>query len=141
MIKAFLSISIGLYMAVLATTAQASIYDKTSCHYSNVYEDIDCLNKENKQFINDLNNIYNIIKTTKVSVDEVLVPSSEYLKAFSESQMAWDKFTTANCEMLNLPYASLQGGGTGLVHRACWNDAYRNRVNELNRWILELQSN
>ena len=122
-----------------AVNAQASIYEHTTCNNANVYEDIDCLEKENKQFINDLNNIYNIIKTTKVSVDEALVSSSEYLKSFNESQTAWNKFTTANCQMLNLPYASLQGGGIDLVHRSCWNNAHRSRVNELNSWMAELQ--
>ncbi len=139
MLKPFLNSSIFLCIAIFVTTAQASIYDKTTCNNANVYEDIDCLGQENKQFINDLNIIYNTIKTTKVSVDEASVPSSEYLKSFNESQTAWNKFTTANCQMLNLPYASLQGGGIGLVNGACWNNAYRSRVNELNSWMAELQ--
>ncbi len=140
MSKLFLGSMIGLCAAMVSVNVQASIYENTSCHYANVYEDIICLDKENKQLIEEINKVYEIVKTTKVSVDEALIPSTEYLKYFTESQAAWNKFTTANCQMLNLSYASLQGGGMGLVHRSCWNKAYRNRVNELNSWIAELQN-
>ena len=139
MAKQLLSTSIFLCTTIFAINAQASIYEQTKCNNANVYEDIDCLDKENAQFINHLNTIYKTLKAEKISVDEASVSSAEYLRYFKESQTAWNQFTKANCQMLNLPYASLQGAGVGLVNRACWNEAYRSRVNELNTWIIELQ--
>lgn len=139
MIKLFLGTIFCMCLVGFASNTYASLYKKTTCHYNNVYENIDCLDKENARFVDDLNAIYKTIKTEKISVDEALVPNTEYLKNFTESQTAWNQFTKANCQMLNLPYAGLQGGGIGLVNKSCWNEAYRNRVNELNNWMKELQ--
>lgn len=135
--------ALGLVMVSGLSHAENRTHD--SCQLGNVYEDIECYEQDNKRLIKELNGIYKKLQSlpAPAASDKVSYGASkaEYLKAFTESQTAWNKFTEANCSMLLLPASTLQGGGIGLVQRACWNEAYQQRVEQLNEWLDEIHSN
>lgn len=101
----------------------------------NVYKEIECYDQENKRLIRTLNTLYHQLEQlTELPGNDYGVTKADYTSAFTKSQIAWRSYTEDNCTMLTLPYAGLQGGGAGLATKACWNKAYRLRVNEVQAW-------
>lgn len=117
-----------------------TLKSQTVCRLGNVYEELECYDQDNKRLIRTLNTLYQQLEQmTERPGSDYGVAKVDYLTAFSKSQIGWRSFTEDNCAMLTLPYARLQGGGAGLATKACWNSAYRLRVNEVQAWLHDLQ--
>ena len=136
--KVKLAIS-ALALVMVSGLSHAENRTHDTCQLGNVYEEIECYEQDNKRLVKALNSIYKKLQSlpAPMASDRASYGASkaEYLEAFTQSQTAWNKFTESNCSMLILPYSTLQGGGIGRVQKACWNEAYRQRVNELNEWL------
>ena len=135
---------VSLALACLAYSAPSSAQWNSQCHAEEVfgvYDTIDCYEKENKALIGKLNLLYEDIK--KIRIDDEYssyIPSNRYLvDSFTESQKSWNKFVSSNCSMKAIPASVSQGAGSGLMERACYNEAYHHRVAEIEAWIKDIQ--
>lgn len=108
----------ALGLVMLSGLSHAENITQATCQSGNVYEEIECYEQDNKRLINELNSIYKKLQSLPEPPASNRISDgtskAEYLEAFTQSQRAWNKFTEANCSMLILPYATLQGGGIGL---------------------------
>ena len=117
-------------------------YGTESCGLGNVYEDIDCYDKDNQRLINELNGLYRQLQQAdELPGNDYGIKKADYIEAFTVSQVAWQNYVDSNCAMLGLANGGLQGGGVSLAHKACWHKAYQQRVNELTQWLQAIQVN
>ncbi len=94
------------------------------CKNANVYEDIQCYEKQYKNDKIFLNQIYQKLYKS--------IPDEEGRKALENSQKAWLNYRNIHCDELLSYYASqTQGAGSKLINLSCNADITRERIKDL----------
>lgn len=95
-----------------------------ACEHGNIYEDIECYDKQIKQDKAKMNSIYN-------SLSKTLDDNGK--KELENSQKAWLSYRDAQCNGLMGYFGSqAQGAGSALIQKSCVGEKLEQRIKELN---------
>lgn len=100
-----------------------SLSTMADCNFGNVYEDLDCYEKQLKTSKAELNRTYQKLSQQSDKATQ---------NALEESQKAWLNYRDKQCNGLMAQIGSqAQGGGSGLIITSCLADLTQSRVTEL----------
>lgn len=116
--------SLFLMMLCLPLLAQAV------CEKGNVYEDIDCYEREIAKIKPKMNATYREL---------VKLNTHNAHKSFEQSQKLWLQFIEKDCEFENTPSTMAQGSGYGLGLLACKHERYTARLKQMQNIVRELR--
>lgn len=84
-----------------------------------------------EEYKNQLNHAYQeLVKMDKENLT---------LDAFKTSQTLWNKFIKEDCKFMNSPMSMAQGEGYIVTYYECLEEAYQNRIKQVNQMISELK--